>query len=388
MVTTKPRVLVLFGGIPLYGQERGNIEAVRAAKEAGLIDALFVTNERWGHLNIQPELTELCLDWTVAPYCGKFEKGMGWQRWLQSFMIILRASWRLIRIVRSFQPTHIHVFNPLYFLNFLPYLMFTRLPIIYRLGDQPTLHNLFYKALWKFFILQKVSAFVCNSRFIQEGLLDSGVPLKKIRLIYSSPAIRKKIQSKESRLALSKKGLVFCYIGQITADKGVDILVDAARRVLVDYPVMTFLFVGDYSWNNAFAESLISSVKKDHLEESIRFLGYRTDVDVLLEQSDVHVCPSVWAEALANVVLEAKRAGRPSIIFPSGGLPELVEHGVDGYICPEKTEYALADAIRYYIAQPEQIRQHGAAAFRSLEEKFEISSFSEKWAQVYNDVEC
>jgi glycosyltransferase involved in cell wall biosynthesis len=380
----KFRIIVLFGSIPLYGQERGNIEAMRALKESDAAEVLFVTHKQWGHQVIHPELDRLGLPWTVACYARRFSKEMGVVQWLQNFRDMCIGSWQLSRIVRRFRPTHFHVGNPAFFLNFLPYLLFSRLPLVYRVGDQPSLHNRAYRCLWRCLIVPRVTQFVANSNFIQQSLFTVPVSPDKVSLIYSRPANILNVNVADYVLLYTDVPIIF-YAGQISKDKGVDLLVSAARKILLHYPETTFLFAGDYSWRNPFAEELMEGIRRDGLEKKIVFLGYREDISTLLAKTGLHVCPSVWEEALPNVVLEAKNCGKPSIVFPSGGLPELIRHGVDGYICPEKNSDSLAAAIEYYLMDPDKMVEHGKAAYNSLEEVFEMSKFADKWVQVYED---
>lgn len=381
------RILVLFGSIPLYGQERGNIEAIRALREKTGADVLFVTHSEWGHQVIQPELDRLGFAWTVARYAGRFEKGMGARQWVRNLFDVLIASRQLAKIAKGFRPTHIHVGNPAFFLNFLPWLMLHyRIPLVYRAGDKPSLHNIFYRLLWHLFIIPRTVRFVANSRFIADGLLEAGVEPGKIDVIYSRPPLRPDYMKSQNALQNTNTGdRIFLYVGQISHDKGVDVLVQAARQVLKDWPAVKFWIIGDYEWRNPLAEALIGAIRKDGLEQGISFWGYRADVELFYNRCDVHVCPSVCDEALANVVLEAKQSGKPSIIFPSGGLPELVRHDIDGYCCREKTSAELVKAMQYYLEQPEKILEHGAAARLSLEKALEVERFPVKWARVYYD---
>ena len=62
----RPRVLVIFGNIPLLGHERGNIQVFNALKERG-VEALFVTHKEYGHEVIQPALDRLGHRWTWRP---------------------------------------------------------------------------------------------------------------------------------------------------------------------------------------------------------------------------------------------------------------------------------------------------------------------------------
>ena len=84
-----------------------------------------------------------------------------------------------------------------------------------------------------------------------------------------------------------------------------------------------------------------------------------------------------------NVVLEAKLCGKPSVVFPTGGLPELIEHGVDGYICRDCTVEALGDGIDYFVKNPDARYASGKAARRSLEEKFGQQRFRHEWSEAF-----
>ena len=103
----------------------------------------------------------------------------------------------------------------------------------------------------------------------------------------------------------------------------------------------------------------------------------------ILERSDIHVCPSLEIEPLSNVVLEAKLCGKPSVVFPTGGLPELIEHRVDGYICQDQTVEALIEGIEYFVTDTNSRLAAGAAARRSLEEKFGEERFRRQWTEVF-----
>jgi glycosyltransferase involved in cell wall biosynthesis len=90
-------------------------------------------------------------------------------------------------------------------------------------------------------------------------------------------------------------------------------------------------------------------------------------------------------EALGNVVIEAKLAGCCSIVFPSGGLCELIEEGVDGIVCRDVSAEALAEALRPYLSNPELARQHGQAARASLA-RLGIANFAQRWLQIYETI--
>lgn len=381
--TMKLRILVLFGGIPLWGQERANIEVIDAlVKEAGA-ECLFVTHRRWGHLHIQPELARRGLPWTTAPYASRFEKGMPLRRWLANLATTLRASLVLVRILRRFRPTHIHVCNPAYFINFLPVLLATRAPVIYRLGDEPSLQHWARAFLWRRLIAARVAEFVCVSRFVEGRLRDTVGGSIRSTVLYSRPPRRFAPATETEGVRLPKPaGFIFTFAGQLRMHKGIHLFVDAMIEVCSTSEGVGALVAGDFTWRNEFAESLILKVKDRGLEDRIVFLGEIAEIRDLFEQTTVHVCPSVFADPLPNVVLEAKAAGRASIVFPSGGIPELVTHGTDGYICARMTSDALKEACLHYVDDPERARRQGIEARRSLD-RLGIGSFGAHWKAVY-----
>jgi L-malate glycosyltransferase len=103
-----------------------------------------------------------------------------------------------------------------------------------------------------------------------------------------------------------------------------------------------------------------------------------------MSRASVHCCPSrpEQREAFGNVVLEAKASGLPSVVTSSGDLPELVAHGVDGWVCESTTAEAIADGLRYFLCGPDALAQAGRAA-RTSAERYGEGRFSAAWDAVF-----
>ena len=148
------------------------------------------------------------------------------------------------------------------------------------------------------------------------------------------------------------------------------------------FDCINFTIAGEIDENNSFARKQLEIVKKNNLLHRIKFLGYISDVDTLYAQSNLHVCPSVYDEPLANVLIDAKKHAVPSIIFSVGGLPEIIEHQVDGYICKDKNSLTLKKAIEYFFKNQNICINMGNNAFTSLK-KLQIDKFPERWLNVF-----
>lgn len=382
----KKKVLVLLNNIPLYGSERGNINVYYALKEKQ-IDSLFVTHSKYGYLYINPYLENLGLKHVPAPYIGKICRRESYKEYFLELKNSIIGNYRVWKIIRTYKPDFIHIPTETSFLSMFITLFLTKIPVIFRVGDSPRQNRWIFTFIWKKFIIPRVYRFVCISKFIKSKLMLLGVKENKIEVIYNSPPYRvSSLKSDSNGSIIEANTFLVTYIGQISEEKGVNILIEAAISLCNKYDNIHFYIAGDYKWQNPFAAQLIKLVNVYKLNNRIHFLGMVENVNDLLKKSQLHVCPSVWEEPLSNVTVEAKEAGIPSIIFSSGGLPELISHNIDGYICKEKTADELIKAIEYYYHQPEKLHEAGKAALESMN-KLDITrkSFTEKWNKVFQN---
>jgi glycosyltransferase involved in cell wall biosynthesis len=119
------------------------------------------------------------------------------------------------------------------------------------------------------------------------------------------------------------------------------------------------------------------------LAESISFLGWRQDVDALHRRWQVFVQPSIY-EGFGLAALEAMASGLPVVASATGGLPELVEDGVTGFLVPVGDVDALADRLRQLLEDEELRVQAGRAARERVREHFSGAAMGAKIAQLYD----
>lgn len=383
MESSAPRILVLFGNVPLLGQERANIETLDRLRQSGCAVRFLIRAEHTA-TTIQAELRRRGLEFVAVPYYQAVRHGQTPLTWARNIAGILGGSWQLLRHIRSFRATAIHVGSTPNILNFLPALWVTRVPLAFRAGDLPPMHHAVWRLVWRF-ALWRSALFVCDSKFVQSRLIALGVLERLTTVIYSPAPRRAGMEIRRRRQSQGNAGLTVLYVGQISRDKGVHLLVEAAIDQCRARADIRFLIAGDYEWRNSFAMELIERVRQAGLPERILFKGFVENIDSLYEQAQVHVCPSLLEEAYGLTVAEAKERGVPSIVFPSGGLPELVTDGVDGLVCPAKSARALREAIDIYADQPALVQVHGGAALASLD-RLGVDKFAEKWRLVYEKV--
>lgn len=377
------RVLVLFTGSRLFGHERANIEVFRALKELGLTSR-FIVDRRWSHDEIQPALRAAGLEFRTAPYgyqWGGFLRGRHWYLFLSNAWGVLGTSVKVLWETARWKPTHIYAANALHLSYAIPALSFSALPLIYRAGDELPDHTALHRWI-KRWIVRRATAIVCISQYIQGRYLAAGVAAERLSVIYNYPP-RRAAKIDPTISAPDQGRAVITFLGQISEHKGVLVLLEAAEQMLETRRDFVLWLVGAASWETGLLETLRDRVKDRGLESAIVFWGYREDIFSFLGKTDIHVCPSLFPEPLSNVVSEAKLAGVPSVVFPSGGLPELIEHKETGFLCRDTSKEALIEGLEYFLQFPDRRKAAGLAARERFENRFGFARFQRQWAEVF-----
>jgi len=146
-------------------------------------------------------------------------------------------------------------------------------------------------------------------------------------------------------------------VANLKAHKGIGVLLDAVPLVLREDPRARFVIVGQ----GPLEEDLRRRASALGLNGAVRFTGFREDAARLASAFDVFVLPSLH-EGLPIALLEAMSLGRPSVVTPVGGVPEVVVNGQHALVVPPSQPAALASAIVELLGDPEARARLGANA--------------------------
>ncbi|REA64483.1 hypothetical protein DSL64_02740 [Dyadobacter luteus] len=378
------KVLCIYGNSLYFGHERSNVQVFKTLKDLNF-DLLILTNK----FGIAPEAETImennCISTKKIPY-PSWDDMRKPHTILKSIKYLYKVFIHNIHFTKElhrYKPDFIYIASDFMFFNLIPSFLFTNVKIVYRLGDAPVTGWLPFKIAWKKYISKKVYKFVCISKYIEKKLVEAGRELQSNNaVIYNYPPIR--FNTKDTHVSYTKGDFVtFSYIGQINHGKGVHILIEAAIEACKIFDNVKFLIAGSLQYDKSYSDALIEKVKSADLSNRIVFLGTINNTDNFFSQTDVLITPSIKQEPLGNVLVEAKSFSTPSIIFASGGMPELVRHKVDGYICESNVE-GLSSAIHFYLSYPEEIvRQSKNAKSSIFDLKIAFEDFESKWGNVF-----
>lgn len=152
-----------------------------------------------------------------------------------------------------------------------------------------------------------------------------------------------------------REDFVFILIGRLLWDKGVAEYVEAARRLRRRYPHARFQLLGPVGVNNPSAISR-TDVEAWERENIVEYLGEANDVRPLVAAADCVVLPS-YREGVPRTLMEASAMGRPIVATDVPGCREVVEHGVNGFLCEVKSADSLADQMEHMLTLPFEERE-------------------------------
>lgn len=161
----------------------------------------------------------------------------------------------------------------------------------------------------------------------------------------------------------------FLLIARLLSDKGVREYVDAARALRRELPDARFQLLGGLDPGNRTAVS--QAELQSWIDEGvIDYLGERDDVRPHIAEATAVVLPS-YREGLPRTLLEAAAMARPLVATDVPGCREVVDNGVNGFLCASRDSASLASAIRQIVElSQEQREQMGSASRYKVQERF------------------
>ncbi len=167
-------------------------------------------------------------------------------------------------------------------------------------------------------------------------------------------------------------------VARLNYEKGIDTLIDSASLIRSRHPRARVVVVGE----GPERQALEQRTRRLNLEETVRLIGFQPDIWAGLAAADAICIPSK-SEGMPNALLEAMAAAKPIVATAVGGIPEAIESGHDGLLVPADDPRALAAAVCRCLDDPEFAEGLGAAAARTVRERFCARAVAERYAELY-----
>ena len=176
-------------------------------------------------------------------------------------------------------------------------------------------------------------------------------------------------------------------IGSIQELKGQLMLLHALNsKLLNNYGIKVFL-IGEIYHNNdiPYKLKIINYIKDNNLEDRVFLLGYQKDVRKYLSSSDLFVHCPVIDDAFPRVILEAFCFGKIVLATNTGGIPEIIEDGFNGYLS-EIDENKLAEKVEFIYKNKNNLKNIGENALDSVKSKFNLKRQVSQTENIYYEI--
>jgi glycosyltransferase involved in cell wall biosynthesis len=193
-----------------------------------------------------------------------------------------------------------------------------------------------------------VAVYLAPSRFLRDRVVEGGLAADRVRVVPNPVAI-------PDSLPCPVDPPVVVYTGRLVEEKGLHVLLDAARHLPGGVRVRV-------TGSGRLANDLASRVREERLPVDLLGAGTPAQVASELRRASVAALPATWWENCPMAILEAAAAGVPVVASAVGGIPDLVEDGHDGVLVPPGDSAALVRAISRLLADPDQRSRLGTAA--------------------------
>lgn len=188
------------------------------------------------------------------------------------------------------------------------------------------------------------------------------------------------------RPAPAGRGTHFLLSARMIWGKGVREYVEAARKLRLNHPSVRFTLLGPIGVANrsAIPESRIQQWGDEGM---VRYLGAAVDVRPFIAQTDCVVLPSYYPEGVPRSLLEAAAMARPIVTTDTPGCRDVVENGINGFLCRPRDANDLAEKMGRIIEMaPEERSRMGMAGRRKVEREFDERIVIRRYLETIEDI--
>ena len=188
----------------------------------------------------------------------------------------------------------------------------------------------------------------------------------------------------KSELSIEPKDYVFCFVGRLVKDKGVNELIDAFIQISKKHLNAKLLIVGH---TEVDLDPLLPKTQHNiEFNERIIEVGFQKDIRPYLAIADLFIFPS-YREGFPNVILQANAMGVPCIVSDINGCNELIKQRENGLIVPTKNSKILKEQMELLLENPNYLKASKAEIRNFIRSNFEREVFWELLLKEYKALE-
>lgn len=231
-----------------------------------------------------------------------------------------------------------------------------------------------------------VQQFVTVSEGLKADLVSKGISQDKITTIYNGIDFaqfkpRGQGEAWRQKLGIAPDKLVVGILARLHPVKGHQYFLEAADRIRHSCPNVHFLIVG----SGLGKEQVLAQVERLNLQDQVTLTGFVDDIVGIYDLLDVLVISSL-SEGFGLTAVEAMAMQVPVVATNVGGLPEVIQDGVSGYLVPPANGPALAGKVLRLLSDNQLAQTIASSAFEWAESKFTVQAMIDQTQALYTKI--
>jgi colanic acid/amylovoran biosynthesis glycosyltransferase len=174
--------------------------------------------------------------------------------------------------------------------------------------------------------------------------------------------------------------------GRLVEKKGIEYSIRAVAKLTKMNYNIEYNIIGD----GPLRENFQQLIQELDVSDAVKLLGWKQQQELveILNNSHIFIAPSVTAkdgdqDAPVNTLKEAMAMGLPVIGTQHGGIPELIEDGISGFLVPERDADAISQKLSYLIEHPQLWSQIGQSGRAYVEEHYDLHKLNDELVEIY-----
>jgi glycosyltransferase involved in cell wall biosynthesis len=224
-----------------------------------------------------------------------------------------------------------------------------------------------------------IDATVVPSEPLRQFLIGRGADPASVATIPHGIGIPT-VESSTQSAGNSVRRPVIAYFGRLSPEKGPDVFVQIAKRLL-QLSDCSFVMTGEGSER----DRVLRQIRDCHLEEHFHTPGFVPDLHPLMCEADIVVLPS-RVDGMPLVVLEALAAGKAVVASRVGSLPNMIADGESGFLCDPGDVEAFCDRVLLLVRDPELRHKIGLVGRKSIEQTHNAETMLQNYHELFQKI--
>ncbi len=340
-------------------------------------------------------LTIRCKDLNIRTFNCSLTRWVASYKRLRHFRFIFNFSgfpvrlWKLVWLIKREKIDLVHT-NTITVIDGAIAARLCGIPHIWHIHEiLPDTLNLttYFPLRFIYFLVFKLSHTVVTvSHAAKKSIMDI-FPVSNIKVIHNGIQLQHVARNEQYETKFSQEfnlpenAITAAIIGSVLPIKGHEDLIEALCKVK-DRSGDIHLFIIGKPMDQKYVQRLKIRINDSGLSSRVHFLGHREDVQQILQAIDIVVIPS-WVESFSLVALEAMMYTKPIIATRSGGIEEIVEDEVSGFLVNKRDVNAIAERLLILASDERKRLLMGQQGRKRLEEYFSLPMFIHNMEKVY-----